>query len=149
MNGFSSFSCDVLTIQNRKINTIITDTFFRRMIFFMTLFSQVIKEVKVPFPAYSNGACKVSRWPIFKLFPVRSFFICPMFLLLCSWDFLCLCMFLLYRCRLYRVEVLHKEFISIACFCSCSDSIVRYNLIKWNMNLLHREDNGCNSLRYK
>ena len=76
MNGFSSFSCDVLTIQNRKINIIITDTFFRRMIFFMTLFSQVIKEVKVPFPAYSNGACKVSRWPVFKLFPVRSFFIC-------------------------------------------------------------------------
>jgi len=40
------------------------------MIFFITLFSQVVKEVEVPMPGYSNGACKIFRWPIFKLFPI-------------------------------------------------------------------------------
>ena len=47
--------------------------YLHRMIFFITLFSQVVKEVEVPMPGYSNGACKIFRWPIFKLFPVRSF----------------------------------------------------------------------------
>eukprot|EP00795_Rhopilema_esculentum_P006412 gene6412-11852_t len=40
------------------------------MIFFITLFSQVIKDYKFPFPFYSKGKCTVSRWPIFKLFPI-------------------------------------------------------------------------------
>lgn len=53
---------------------------FFRMMFFITLFSQVVKDYEFPMPCLSDGKCAVKRWPIFKLFPVSIFFIkCALF----------------------------------------------------------------------
>ena len=49
------------------------------MIFFITLFSQVLKDFEFPMPCLSDGKCVMKRWPIFKLFPVsKLFYYCPL-----------------------------------------------------------------------
>ena len=36
----------------------------------ITLFSQYLRSVKVPYPKYKNGEVKVKKFPLFKMFPV-------------------------------------------------------------------------------